>query len=141
MNFPLNEIFKSDNADVKSILQDCQLREYSEENQRGKTFFSDSCEKGFCTDKLITNFRNSIGNTAMRSNRTNRSLLGIPDRNDSAARFAQIQDEQLLERDNEKSLEELHSKVKLIKDISKDIETGITEGNKRIDLLVPLVSN
>src|SRR5690349_10825520 len=72
----------------------------------------------------------------MRNNRSNRSLLGIPDRNDSAARFAQIQDEQLLEKDNDNGLDELHQKVKFIKQISKDIEVGIKSGTESLDHLV-----
>ncbi len=69
------------------------------------------------------------------NNRNGRSLLGIPDRQEEH-RLAQAQSEQLLEKDNDKKLEELQRTVSKIKDVSKDIETGIKESNSLIDNLV-----
>eukprot|EP01114_Cavostelium_apophysatum_P017056 TRINITY_DN4976_c0_g1_i2.p1 TRINITY_DN4976_c0_g1~~TRINITY_DN4976_c0_g1_i2.p1 ORF type:complete len:139 (-),score=24.34 TRINITY_DN4976_c0_g1_i2:16-432(-) len=74
--------------------------------------------------------RNNIASNNMKSNK---NRLGIPDRDGGAGRLAQQQDEQLLERDNDKSLEDLASKVRMIKKVSEDIEIGITEGNRRLD--------
>jgi len=64
---------------------------------------------------------------------TNRSLLGIPDRADE--KLLQQQNEELLERDNDKKLEELAQTVSVIKGLTKDIESGIDQSNKSLGFL------
>jgi predicted transcriptional regulator len=71
------------------------------------------------------------------SNKSNaRSLLGIPDRQDIAARMAMQQDEELMQKHNDKNLDELAKKVSAIKKVSMDIEIGITESSRIADGLV-----
>jgi len=53
--------------------------------------------------------RERSGNSTMKLGRTNRSLLGIPDRADE--KLLQQQNEDLLEKDNDRKLEELAQTV------------------------------
>ena len=68
------------------------------------------------------------------SNTRGRSLLGLPDKDENKHGFAQS--EMLLEKDNDKKLEELQRTVSKIKDVSVDIENGIQQSNRLIDSLV-----
>ena len=63
-----------------------------------------------------------------------RSLLGLPDNDSNKNLYSQS--EVLLEKDNDKKLEELQRTVSKIKDVSLDIENGIQESNRLIDALV-----
>jgi len=69
----------------------------------------------------------------MKLGRTNRSLLGIPDRADE--KLLQQQNEDLLEKDNDRKLEELAQTVSTIKSLTKDIEIGIDDSNRNIGFL------
>jgi len=73
------------------------------------------------------------GNPAMKLGRNNRSLLGIPDREDE--KLLQQQNEDLLERDNDKKLEELAQTVSVIKGLTRDIESGIDQSSKSLGFL------
>jgi hypothetical protein len=73
------------------------------------------------------------------TSRGGRSLLGLPDRDENKHGYAQS--EMLLEKDNDKKLEELQRTVSKIKDVSVDIETGIQQSNKLIDSLVIATSS
>jgi len=66
--------------------------------------------------------------------KNSRSLLGIPDKNDNtAAKLAMQQDEELVQKQNDKTLDEIARKVGIIKKVSMDIEQGIGDGIKIAD--------
>jgi len=65
--------------------------------------------------------------------KSNRSLLGIPDR--AEEKLAQQQNEFLLEKDNERKLDELAQTTSVIKGLVRDIESGIDTSNKNLSFL------
>jgi len=63
------------------------------------------------------------------------SLLGISKPSQYSSFATQTASEELLERQNERKIEELTKSVKNIKKISEDIESGIQESNQLLDTL------
>jgi hypothetical protein len=70
----------------------------------------------------------------MKLGRTNRSLLGIPDRADE--KLLQQQNEDLLQEGNDRKLEELAQTTAVIKILAKDIESGIDQSSRSLGFLV-----
>jgi hypothetical protein len=70
-----------------------------------------------------------------RSGSTRSSLLGIPQRQEFGNLQTQ-QDLELMEQQNDKKIDQLAESVGRIKQISKDIESGVAEGNTLLETLV-----
>lgn len=74
------------------------------------------------------------------SNRGGRgSLLGLPSRDgDVDKRKVQQQNEELMEKENDRKIGQLGDTVLSIKMLSKDIESGIDQSNRNMDHMVCL---